>query len=380
MKIPKARQLPSGAWFCRVRIDGQDIAITRPTEKEAVAEAMAVKAGIKDAARKPKRKTLTAAIDDYIEVRRNILSPATIRGYKIIQEHRFQTMMNRDISAVTQEQWQRAVNAEAKLIGAKTLTNSWRFVASVIAEATGTPVTVQLPQIIPNERLWLTPEQIPVFVAAVKGTKVEIPALLALSSLRCSEILDLKWENIDLKKKLIQVTGSAVLDENGELIHKRANKNNTSRRTVPMIPPLLAALEAAPKHGEYVVTFKSGALYNAINRICVANDLPKVGIHGLRHSFASLAFHLNMPEKVAMQIGGWANDQTMRKIYTHLSQADVTKHATAFTAFFAPTPDPVSAGTPAQAAPLNSTGSLAQVATPLPFHCHFGAPTASDPS
>ena len=25
MKIPKARQLPSGAWFCRVRIDGQDV-------------------------------------------------------------------------------------------------------------------------------------------------------------------------------------------------------------------------------------------------------------------------------------------------------------------------------------------------------------------
>ena len=53
MKIPKARQLPSGAWFCRVRVDGQDISITRDTQKEAVAEAMAVKAGIKDAAKKP---------------------------------------------------------------------------------------------------------------------------------------------------------------------------------------------------------------------------------------------------------------------------------------------------------------------------------------
>ena len=37
MKSPKARQLPSGAWFCRVRIDGKDIGITRPTEKEAIA-------------------------------------------------------------------------------------------------------------------------------------------------------------------------------------------------------------------------------------------------------------------------------------------------------------------------------------------------------
>ena len=52
MKIPKAKQLPSGSWFCRVRGNGQDIGITRPTEKEAVAEARAVKAGAKVAARR----------------------------------------------------------------------------------------------------------------------------------------------------------------------------------------------------------------------------------------------------------------------------------------------------------------------------------------
>lgn len=339
MKKPVARKLPSGAWMCRVRVDGQDICITREKPELAEAEALAIKTGIIDGEKKPKRKTLTKAIDEYIEVRRNIISPSTIRGYKIIQDNRFQSMMSKDITIVTQEQWQRAVNAEAKRLSPKTLANSWRFLASVIAEATGKTITVQLPQIVPNERPWLTPEEIPTFVAAVKGTRVEIPALLALSSLRCSELLDLKWENIDLQKKVIHVTGSAVLDENGDLIHKRTNKNNTSRRTVPIIPPLLAALQAAPRNGEYVVTYKSGALYNAINRVCDANGLPRVGIHGLRHSFASLAFHLNMPEKVAMQIGGWANDQTMRKIYTHLSQAEVTKHAAAFTGFFDQKPE-----------------------------------------
>ena len=97
MKIPKAKQLPSGAWFCRVRIDGQDISITRNTEREAVAEAMAGKAGIKDAEKRPKKKTLTAAIDDYIEARQNILSPSTIRGYRIIQNNRFQSMMMKDV-------------------------------------------------------------------------------------------------------------------------------------------------------------------------------------------------------------------------------------------------------------------------------------------
>lgn len=336
MKIPKARQLPSGAWFCRVRIDGQDISITRDTQKEAVAEAMAVKTGIKEAEKKPKKKTLSQAIDDYIEARRNILSPATIRGYKTIKDNRFQNMMQRDIFDVTPEQWQRAVNLEAKSVTAKTLTNSWRFIASVIAEATGQRITVRLPQIIPAERPWLTPEQIPTFVDAVKGDKAEIPALLALSSLRRSEIIGLRWSDVDLATGVLMVNGSAVPDENHKIVYKRETKNTTSRRVVPIIPPLLEALGDAPRNSEFVVTAHPATVMNWVNQVCEKNDLPKVGLHGLRHSFASLAYHLGMPEKVAMEIGGWADDQTMHKIYTHISEKSVSTAAKAFTNFFAP--------------------------------------------
>ena len=343
MKIPKARQLPSGAWFCRVRIDGQDISITRDTQKEAVAEAMAVKAGIKEAAHKPRKKTLTQAIDSYIDARRNVLSPATIRGYRTIQNNRFQNMMHRDIFDVTPEQWQRAVNLEAKTVTAKTLTNSWRFLASVIAETTGQRLNVRLPQIIPAQRPWLTPEQIPIFVDAVKGDKAEIPALLALSSLRRSEIVGLRWSDVDLANGILTVNGSAVPDENHKIVYKRETKNATSRRTVPIIPPLRDALEHATPHGEYVVTFHPATVMNQVNRVCERSGLPKVGLHGLRHSFASLAYHLGMPEKIAMEIGGWADDHTMHKIYTHVSGKSITTAAAAFTTFFSPpadTPNP----------------------------------------
>jgi hypothetical protein len=33
-----------------------------------------------------------------------------------------------------------------------------------------------------------------------------------------------------------------------------------------------------------------------------------------------------MPEKVAMQIGGWENDATMKKIYTHVAKSDIMKY------------------------------------------------------
>lgn len=104
---------------------------------------------------------------------------------------------------------------------------------------------------------------------------------------------------------------------------------------IPVIPPLLEALKAADKTSEYVVPYNGSWLYQRINEICNANGLPLVGVHGLRHSFASLAYHLQIPEKIAMEIGGWSDDGTMRKIYTHLAQKDIADRAQDFRNFFA---------------------------------------------
>ncbi len=335
MKTPTPRKLPSGAWFVRVTVDGETVSITRDTEKEALAEALAIKARMKQAKKQPKKTTLKQAAEAYIEARSSLLSPSTICGYKAIIRTRFQTLMPCEISTLTQQKCQKAVDAESRIIGAKTLKNSWSFVASVIAESTGERPNVRIKPIVKKERPFLQPDQIPTFLNAIKGSSVEIPALLALSSLRRSEILDLQWKDIDLSKKIIHVRGAAVYDENRNLVHKAENKNRASRRDVPMIEPLYTALEQAEKASEYIVTITPSCIYERINAICRRNGLPQVGVHGLRHSFASLAYHLEIPEKVAMKIGGWATSATMHEIYTHLADADIRKHAEAFTSFFA---------------------------------------------
>ena len=177
---------------------------------------------------------------------------------------------------------------------------------------------------MPKDPVFLTPEQIHVFIAAVKGTPVEIAALLGLHSLRRSEIAALDWSNVDLKKRTIKVSGAVVPGENWTLVEKPSNKNATSTRTIPiMIPELYEALTAVKsKHGK-VVTCYISTVYDWVNDICAANGLPKLGVHGLRHSFASLAYHVRMSEQAAMQIGGWSDYATMRKIYTHLSAQDI---------------------------------------------------------
>lgn len=336
-KRPTARQLPSGSWFCRVRVNGKDIPITKPTQKEAEAEAMAVKYGIIEAKEKEdeKKKTLSETIDTYIERRSGSASPSTIYAYKRYKANCFQSMMKSDIYTTTDAQWQSAINREAKGKTPKYIANVWGLISSAIYEETGKRPNVKLPAKEQNQRPYLEPEQIETFVKAIKGESIEIPALLELSSLRRSEMLAVKWDDIDLDRKIIYVRGARVYTEDG-MVHKKQNKTKSSTRTVPIIPPLMDALKNAERKGEYVVTLNGSWIYTRINEICEANGLPKVGNHGLRHSFASLAYHLQIPEKIAMEIGGWADDGTMRKIYTHLSQKDIAKRAEDFSNFFDP--------------------------------------------
>ena len=134
----------------------------------------------------------------------------------------------------------------------------------------------------------------------------------------------------------IEVKGATVFDEDNHFVHKDANKTYASRRYVPIfIPQLQDALEKVDKKVGGVICYTTpSGLWKAINRMCKKKNLPCVGLHGLRHSFASLAVHLNVPEETAMIIGGWSDFHTMRKIYTHISHKDMQTHTEAFTAFY----------------------------------------------
>ncbi len=337
-KKPTARQLPSGSWFCRVRVNGQDVSITRDTEKEAVAEAMAVKYGIIEAQKKkkPKEKTLSDAVDDYIKSREGKRSPATIGGYKKDKRNTFQSMMLENVYTVTDNQWQAAINQERKLgRSPKYIQNAWALMSASIEAATGRRPKVMLFPKEANERGYLEPDQVETFVAAIKGKPVEIPALLCLSSLRRSEMLALKWDKVDLEKKVIYVHGARVRGDTG-LVEKKQNKTDKSRRTIPIIPPLEEALRNAERKSDHVVTMGGDTVLKQVKAVCAEADLPIIDLHGLRHSFASLAYHLGMPEMIAAEIGGWNDLGTMHKIYTHLAGADIAKRAQDFSDFFDP--------------------------------------------
>lgn len=340
MKVPKARKLPSGNWFIQLRLGGESVPVTAATEKQCVREATAIKAEYLAGKRAPKPEepalTLTAAIDAYIASKSNTLSPSTIGGYRVIQRGRFQGTMKRDVYKIDPSEWQEIVNAEAAICGPKTLRNAYFFVKSVCRSVCGISLPdVTMPGLVPAQKEFLTPSQIKIFVKAVKDEPCAIPALLALSSLRSSEIAALRWENIPDDPQFIQVSGALVRDEYNRPVLKKQNKNAASARRVPvLIPELKAAIKRDRQPEGPVLAVPQDRLRDDINRICQENELPRVGIHGLRHSFASLAYHLRMPEKIAMDIGGWSDSGTMHRIYTHIARSDIQRYQDAIGDFY----------------------------------------------
>lgn len=340
MKIPEPRRLKNKDWFIQLRLNGVSIPVSDPDKEKCKKKAAAIKAQYKadqlTAERLKKLPTLRVAIDEYIDSRSNTLSPSTIRGYRIIQRNRFQSTMARPLSSIKDNEWQRIVNQEAKTCSPKTLKNAWGLVRSVALDNGRRLPDVALPNQISNKTEFLTYEQIRVFVDAVKDTEIAIPALLALSSARLSEIDALLWENIPMNPKFIPIKGARVRNSNNQYVMKDQNKNTTSTRNIPiLIPELQAAIERDRKPAGKVLEMTPKLLRVRVDKICKENNLPHVCVHGLRHSFASLAYHLQIPEKIVMEIGGWANDATMKKIYSHIAQSDITRYQNALADFYA---------------------------------------------
>lgn len=319
VSIPKPRQQKSGEWIGQVMVNGERYTVKGKTVDEYIAKAKALKTGLIKAEKIRSGKTLQQACEAFNASRSQVLSPSTIAGYETIVRTRFGSYMSKDILSID---WQKMVNDEAAVCGSKTLKNAWGYICTVLKVEGIDKPAVRLPQLVSDELPWLTPEQIPVFLEAIKGKPCELAALFALHSLRKSELVALRPENIRDGK--IYVEGSRVRDKDNQLVYKKTTKNRSSRRPVKIrIPRLKELLETSDvKPGEFYITISTNNLHTSINNVCDSVGLPRVGCHGLRRSFASLCYFLGVSERETMRDGGWSDIQTMHKKYIKLAEED----------------------------------------------------------
>lgn len=323
--MAKAKKLPSGSWRVQIFVGkGEDgkrkyKSFTAPTKKEAEFLASEYAISKKESA-SPSKMTLGEAMDNYLNLRSNVLSPSTMRGYGIIRRNRFKAIINTPVMKLTSADIQAAINEEASTCSPKTVKNAHGFLCAVLADVRPDFNThVRLPQPKKKAATVLTDEQITELIFALQGDSMEIPILLALwLGLRRSEILGLKWGAVT--DTTITISSALIPDANHKFVIRDQTKTTSSARTLPLPSYISEKIKQMPrgKDSDPVFACSADQPLKHLKRICKAHGLPEnLRIHDLRHTMASIGLKLNIADKYMMERGGWSSNQTMKNIYQH---------------------------------------------------------------
>lgn len=322
--MAKAKKMPSGKWRVQVQktIDGKTYkkSVTADTKNCAEYEALKwLNEGddfVEDKKNiDPCEITFSEAIDEFLDVMSNLLSPCTIRGYRGIQNKGISLLADVKISNITKNLVQKQINLNAKKYSYKTCKNQLGLISRVLGEY-DIHYKIVLP---PKERIEYnvpSADDVPKIVNMIKDTPIELQILFALMlGLRQSEIAALKWEN--LKDDKIKISGAIVPNEYHRYVEKKTNKSYASARTLTVPKYILNKLNKIKKTEGYIFSTTPNYVGKVWRKLLKENGMPNYRIHDLRHANASIMLLLGVPDKYAMKRLGQSDPSMIKNVYQH---------------------------------------------------------------
>lgn len=145
--------------------------------------------------------------------------------------------------------------------------------------------------------------------------------LLLTTGVRVSELLALKWENVDSENHVIKITGSKSL--NSQDVNEP--KTASGFRTIPLLSAKTRNMlyKNIGKSDDYVFSNKNGGMMNYQRAFLTWQNARKIAnvdktIHALRHTCISyLLTYANLPIATVSAIAGHSSSAITLDIYTH---------------------------------------------------------------
>lgn len=337
-KLPTIKQLPSGAYHCKVSMgkdtDGKTIylSITDYDYNTVVLRAAEAKADRKqakvDKSAGRANMSLREAMERYIDTKSAVLSPTTVATYKDYLQNAFTDLQPLPISAITQEMVQIAVNNAAKTRSPKTVRNYHGFLSAVLrANRPNLILHTTLPQKIKTEIAIPTEEEVKRMVAAAEGSPMEIPVLLAACcGMRRSEISALTWSDVNFQRGTIRIKEALVYDDKNELVQK-TTKKTSSTRTIRMFPIVEEALrrykDTTAGDGKYITIEPDNITYR-FKHLLKQAGCPHYRFHDLRHYTVSVMLSLNIPKNYIAGFVGHSTERMIEEVYGHIMASKKT--------------------------------------------------------
>ena len=199
-----------------------------------------------------------------------------------------------------------------------------------------------------TEGMSLTEDELRLLMRTAAGHRLfPLYWLAAMTGMRRSEVLGLKWPDIDFSKKRLHLNRGLVAV--GYEVHETRGKTKTARRAISLDDTTLTILAGwrAFQTAEFAAVgiisaekwvFTDGdgkpihphAVYEAFRRVVHNAGIPAIRFHDLRHTHGSLLIKDGIPVKVVSERLGHANIAYTMQTYQHLlpgMQADAARTA-----------------------------------------------------
>lgn len=175
---------------------------------------------------------------------------------------------------------------------------------------------------------WIEKDQARAVIASLWTDWMKrVVSFALLTGARKGEILSMKWESVNLSRRIAVVTAD--------------NAKSGKARPLPLNDEAVKIITSCPRDSDYVFA-KNGHQAAQIGRYEFEKALELVGIsdfrfHDLRHTWASWHVQDGTPLMVLKEMGGWEKLEMVNK-YAHLSTEHLSKFSGTVT-FLAQTED-----------------------------------------
>ncbi|MDA9427633.1 site-specific recombinase, phage integrase family [Enterococcus mundtii 1A] len=163
--------------------------------------------------------------------------------------------------------------------------------------------------------------------------------LLAFTGMRKSEVLALQWKDIDIFNRKLTIGKTLAIDEHNQIIIQEP-KTISSQRVIALDANTIKVIEQwrynqkewyfkfgynTSKDTQFLFTNKFNELYypqapnDWLYNILKKYNLPKITLHGFRHTHASLLFESGASVKEVQERLGHKDVKTTMNIYTHVT-------------------------------------------------------------
>ena len=288
-------------------------------------------------------------IDTWLEQKKNEVRQNTYEGYKLYFDVHIKPYFEKlDVSLkdLSPQHIQDYYNLKSKTLSASSIKKHHAVIHGALQDA----LRKNMILFDPSERVTrpkqkerfigkaYTAQQANVLLATIKGLTIEPAVILGLFyGLRRSEVLGLRWRDMDFDKGTITIQNTVV--KMVTLSEQEKTKSRASHRTMYIIPetkPYFLSLKEQHIHNRE--TF--GSEYHESDHICVWNDgrlistdyvtgtfrklleknkLPVIRFHDLRHTAGSLLLEKGLSVKQIQEYLGHEKASTTLDIYGHLS-------------------------------------------------------------